>query len=768
MRKILMSGVATLAFLHGGAAFAQGSQDQTSQTGTAEPGAPSENQPAAEGVNEIVVTARRRNEGLLETPVAVTAFSAADLERQQITSVADVQNSTPSLVYEAAAGNSSDARVFIRAVGNANPNVTAEQGVGIYIDGIYYGRSQGALIDNLDLASIEILRGPQGTLFGRNTIGGAVNIISARPDPTEFTGSAELTYARFNRVRARAMVNVPIGDAAAIRASVLYDHDDGYSVNDVDGRRLDNRDTLAFQGSIRVLPAHNVTWDANILYARDRSHGRAYQCVRLGNDPIFGAAYPPACDATNANGIRRTRSNELLTGYVDTLSLSSTLQWDVGPVAFVDDLTVKALVGYQHTDSLRTLDFDATSLDGIMSVDIDRQTEQLSGELQILGRAFENRLNFVIGIYADREGTPGTGERYTGVYPILDNILPQPLNTIQRLHLRNNSRAVYAQATFDVSEILSLTAGLRYTEEDKGFDLVKFFSRDDNRLTPVGPLTADGTFIRSFREWTPMGTVQLNAPSSWLDGALDQGMIYFTYSRGFKGGGFNGNGDSVAGNLTSYAPEQVNNYELGLKAGLFGRQLTGSISVYRMDYRDIQLAVQGQNPSGMPVSSIFNAGAAVIEGIEMELQARIARTLRVSLTADVTDARFTRFQDGALDRSNEPINYVPDYRVTGSIENEFELGNGLTLTPRAQVTQTGERWLVTDRSAVGREVGRVGPTTQVDVSLRLGIGERTSIVAYGKNIFDETYINDVLPVGTVSLTYYNEPATYGLTLRHRF
>jgi len=148
------------------------------------------------GMSDIVVTARRRNEGLLETPVAVTAFSAADLDRRSIQTLNEIQANTPSLIYESTGGNGSEARVFIRGVGNATANITAEQGVGIYIDGMYYARAQGALLENLDIASLEVLRGPQGTLFGRNTTGGAVLSTTAKPvDRVE--GMVKLGYGNY-------------------------------------------------------------------------------------------------------------------------------------------------------------------------------------------------------------------------------------------------------------------------------------------------------------------------------------------------------------------------------------------------------------------------------------------------------------------------------------------------------------------------------------------------------------------------------------------
>jgi iron complex outermembrane receptor protein len=725
------------------------------------------------GLVDIVVTARRRNESLLETPVAVTAFDAAELERRSIQQVSEIQKSTPSLIYEATAGNSSEARIFIRGVGNFNPNITSDAGVGIYIDGAYFGRAQGGLIDNLDIASVEVLRGPQGTLFGKNTIGGAINITSTKPSTDAFSGALEAGYGRFDHMRVRGSVNIPLGDKVAVRLAGMRDRDDGYSVNDVDGRHLDNRNILALSGSLRITPTDNLTLDVNAMYSRDRSHGRGYQCVQIANNAILGAAFPPACAATNANGIRHTRSDVRLNGGAEVVAASSTLAWDIGQFGVIDDLTIKAIGAYQWIDSQREIDFDATSLRAIFSKELDKKTAQISGELQILGQAFDKHLNFVFGAYGDREHTPGSGARYSAAYPFLDATRPIPLNNVRTINLHNKSRALYSQATYDFNDIVSVTGGIRYTKETKGFYMQKYAVRDADRSTRIGPFTTDGLFTRDFSTWTPMGSLQLNAPEAWTNnGFLDKAMLYFTYSKGFKSGGFNGNGDSIAGNLTSFEPEKVDNYEVGFKFSMFDRRLIGSLSRYDMRYQDIQLSVQGISPtSGAPIASTFNAGRATIQGIEVELQALLFDSLRLSFNGDFNQPRYTRFADRSVpggSRVGEPLAFIPDYRISGSIENRFDLGNDMALTPRAQVTRTGERFMITDVSPVVREIGRVPALTLADASLRFDLNEKVSFDVYGKNVFNKKYKNDALAVGFVVLAYYASPVTYGATARMKF
>lgn len=347
------------------------------------------------------------------------------------------------------------------------------------------------------------------------------------------------------------------------------------------------------------------------------------------------------------------------------------------------------------------------------------------------------------------------------------------MNNIRAIKLRNQSQAIYSQVTYDFNDIVSLTGGLRYTKETKGFFMQKYAVRNADLSTRIGPYTTNGLFLKDFSTWTPMGSLQLNAPKSWTgNGVLDKAMLYFSYSKGFKSGGFNGNGDSVLGNLTEYNPEKVNNYEVGLKFSMFDRRLIGTVTHYNMDYKDIQLAVQGTSPlTGAPISSTFNAGGAKINGVEIELQARIADSLRFSLNTDVTNARYTRFDDKSAPggtRVNEPLAFIPDYRISASLENRFSLGGDMAMTPRVQITRNGQRYLITDLSPTVREIGHVPAYTVVDASVRFDLDQRTSLELYGKNLFNKKYMDDALAVGFVVLTYYASPVTYGATLRFKF
>jgi iron complex outermembrane receptor protein len=460
-----------------------------------------------------------------------------------------------------------------------------------------------------------------------------------------------------------------------------------------------------------------------------------------------------------------------LKGFVNVFAASGTLAWDVGKVGFIDELTIKAIGGYQFGQNWRVSDYDASAMAGISGWELGKKTRQMSAELQILGKAFNEKLNFVFGAYADRERTPGAGQRASMIYPVLEpgRILSNVLTT----KLQNKSRALYTQMTYDFNDIVSITGGVRYTDDTKGFLARKCAVRAVALTTCVAPYTTNGVFITRSKTWTPMGSLQLNAPEAWTNnGVLDKAMAYFTYSKGFKSGNYNAFGDSAAGTLTSYKPEWVDNYEVGVKFSMFDRRLIGAISRYDMRYTNIQFNVQNVSPITQgPVTSVFNAGAATIQGIEVELQALLFDSLRLGFNGDFAQPRYTRFDDLSAPggtRVNEPLAFIPDYRVSGSIENRFSLGGEMALTPRVQVTRTGERYLFTDILTVRREAGRAAPVTLTDASLKFDLNDKISFDIYGKNIFNKKYLNDALSFGFVVIQWYAQPTTYGANVRVKF
>jgi len=236
-------------------------------------------------------------------------------------------------------------------------------------------------------------------------------------------------------------------------------------------------------------------------------------------------------------------------------------------------------------------------------------------------------------------------------------------------------------------------------------------------------------------------------------------------------GGFNAGGNEISGGVTSFEPEQVDNYEVGVKFAMFNRRLVGSISRYQMDYKDIQFSVANPTEDFGIVLATFNAGAAKVKGIEVELQALLLDDLRISFSGDFNSAHYTRFDDASVpggSRVGEPFAMIPDYRVSGSIENRFPLGGEMALTPRFQITRTGKRLFWQDPSPVIQAVATTGPVTVADASVRLDVNEQLSFDVFGKNIFNKKYFNDSQTLGFITFRYYAAPVTWGVIARVKF
>ena len=746
----------------------------------------------ATSITEVVVTARRRSESLLQTPVAVTAFDAADLQRRSVNNIGNIQQSTPSLVFEQTAGDPEQARIFIRGVGNGNPGNFQDPGVGIYVDGLYYGRSGGALLQNIDIQQIEVLRGPQGTLFGRNTIGGAINVTSVKPDDS-FGGSIMAGYGNYNDYKFKGSINIPIKPGIlAFRVAAYTEQSDGYSVDDTTHQRYDNTDVWGVSGAFRFTPSSALTIDVNGFYSQNRARGDAFSCQPIPGappsaiDPVlqafFGVTYEQACLNSSANGPRHFQSDLASTAYGDVGSVGATIGYDFGKVSVFDDLAFKAIGGYIYEGELRNIDFDGTALTLIDSKDIGwTAVRTYSAEAQLSGKALNDKLNFVIGLYYSNEKTPNNSFIYTDVFPFLDPFVATPSNIYQLEKIHNYSVAEYGQATYAFNDMWSLTAGIRYTFEQKGLFEQKAFV-ESNAITVPVPFILNGQTItytanidqtRNFSNVSPMASLQFHAPRDWLANTpIDQAMTYFTFSEGYKSGGFNGNGDVVSGNLTSFLPETIYSYEVGVKGSAFSHRMTASLAFYYTNYDNIQLAVTGVNAAGAPVATVENAARATIDGFEGEVVALLTNSLRLDVNGSWTDAHYDEYMDlnaagQPIDRSNEPFAFIPPWKISVGLENRFELGGLGTLTPRVEVDSQGPRSLISTANPLERAAATQGTVTLLNAQVRWQPRPDITVTLYGKNLTDALYRDDALSI-SADLYYYGPPREYGVEIRKTF
>jgi len=633
------------------------------------------------GLETIMVTARKHSENLETTPISITAFTAEKLNAQGITQVNRIQDFTPNLTFQNVPSNSglaSNAAIYIRGIGQNDFAPTVDPGVGMYVDGVYLGRSVGGVFDLIDVNSVEVLRGPQGTLFGRNTIGGAINITTIQPDGN-FKAKGDIKYGTDNRINVRAMVSGPLSDVLFAKIDGGSFLQDGYVNAPNLGTKFGNQDTKTIRGALRFVPS-GTTFEATLAadYMSDKSNGvpvvitgidqaNAGSFVTLANHIATGN--PALCyNAANATNTacynNRIVSND--TNYSTDSTYSHLEIWSTSLTMGVDlmpGVHAKSITAYRETTGAFAQDRDGSNL-GINHVsDVYTQT-QFSEELQLTGNVLDNHLNWVTGLYYFTE----TGE---DVNPV--DFLVGGAHSGGFFDYKD--WAAFAQATYKITDKLSATAGVRYTQDRKQFlpdqyvtsNLPPYFT------VPVGTLVVPHeTVDADVNKATPMANVSYQFTPEL--------MAYASFSQGFKGGGYTQRIFPPEPSLPSFKPETANSYESGLKFQGFDNRLRVNGAIYYTDYKDMQLLVADATRVG---PYITNAGKARIRGFELESNIVPLDGLHLDASVGLTDARFTQ-----LDASVQGLTldskfvFISKWTVSGSVEQDFHLPNNSMVIPR--------------------------------------------------------------------------------------
>jgi len=742
----------------------------------------------ADDIENLVVTARRRPELLQETPVAATVLGGELLEQRGVDSLEDIGTYVPNLT--AFSGVQHQGTFYSRGVGQRDAIVTLDPGVGIYVDDVYVARAQGALLPTLDLERVEVLRGPQGTLYGKNTIGGAIKLISEKPGPEPYVAGS-LGGGEFDAVHGSATLNAPIVDGLLYsRFAFVGRGDEGFTTNIVNGKHYNDDDLKAGRLQFRLLPHEAVTLDLAGHYAAQRMETRGAKC-RV-SDPALAGLIDSAVPGYLAGCRRPERAStyrfatELDNDYsLQSYGTSLVGAWEAGPAfGLFDSLDLKSVSAWEQQevdDGFIDLDASANPFLFQLTADPQRQT-QWSQEIQGVAAAWDDRMRLTAGVYGFWESTAN------------GDVLSSSFGNrrLERVEIRNDSYAAYAQTSVKPLEWLELTGGVRGTWETKHAKRTIDFNNIGTE--PPGVERAD----KAFHQVTPMGSVALKAPESWLgDTPVDSGILYFTYSEGYKSGGFATRRDPSVRRIPDFDPEKLDNYEVGTKLDFFGSRVLFNAALFYSDYKDIQLTVARVNPNSPPFqpdigSSIANAGKATIQGIEVELITRPWDALVVRGSVGLTDAKYDEFFDQTWDinpgtgqvenirtqdRSNEDFFNIPELSLDGSIEYPIALHRlGLpklgTLTPLVHAyyqTKTSTHF-----TSAGFASGRFqqGDYTLVDLRLIWDLpDDRTQVSIFVDNVGDTKYfdsavdLTNTLGIGGV---YYARPRFVGGEIRYRW
>jgi len=732
------------------------------------------------GLEEIVVTARKREEALVDTPVAVTALGAQTLRDSSVHRIDQMREMVPNLnVQQTRLGNV--ANFSIRGVGTGSEDIQFDPGVAVYLDGVFLPRASGSLLNVVDVEQIEVLRGPQGTLFGKNSVGGAINITTIKPQP-EFEGFLRVRPGNFNAIDSEAMLNAPVvEDILSTRVTVFSSQRDGYVHNSFLDEYNGDADELSFLGSLRLTPTDDLTFDLSGMWNRSHTSGNGGQCRVVRQDGPVAPLFPTLFDECRRTSLFEWTSEVQGLSDIESAGVWGVANYEIGDAWIFEDLAIKGIGSWHEQTTRMRFDVDGTSVHATYLTTAGPPplegapgpADQTSGELQINGTTWEGRLAFVSGLFAQWE--QAEDHRATIVGGVL-----QSASTLIDSGIDNWTWAPYVQATAEViPDWLSLTGGIRYTEDKKGFSVAQ---TQPFTGAALGVPAADS---KVFSQWTPMASVASTLPIDLLPDWTDHAMAYFTYSQGFKGGGFNAlpGGNDATELAEPFDPETVDNFEIGFKTIFLDRRLTLNTAFFHAIYDDIQkvsVVTSGQGQQIAVNRVTENAAKATVEGFEIEMQALPIDGLLAMGNIGFTDATYDDFRnaisdyDGSLiDRSGETFNYVPQFTSFLALQygwpidvaNEILQGE---LTPRLEWYYQSENHLNGPEIAASEQSGY----NLLNARLSYDFWDaRAQIALWGRNLADQEYIIFSTPTvstfGTV-LNYPGLPRTFGAELSYRF
>nr|WP_277346285.1 TonB-dependent receptor [Solimonas marina] len=786
--------------------------------------------PSAPALAEIIVTAQKRAEPIQRTPISMMAFDAAALAQRGIDGVDKLQGQVPGLTVEPFPTSSSALRLFIRGVGVFDAQVTQDPAVGVYLDGVYIARSTGLALEVADLERVEVLKGPQGTLYGRNTTGGAINLITKKPDPGGFSIVTAGTVGQRDLLSAKSTINVPLRSDAAIKFGVLAKRQDGDVENDGPGGDFGDRDALGLRFDARWTPQDWLWLD----YGFDSTYVKQYA-------PMTQAVLPPDSDKGAANLIKgyaqintvyaSQRLDHLATGAplepsrtrIDGHALSLTMP-------FGDAFQLKYIGAYRTLDDryysdlgggAGSLDFrlDTNAYDGPAATAAyggptplaipELRQHQWSHELQISGDLFDRQLDYIVGgfVFSEhaRDATPYSHESSSGILPaqaallyqrfpqLIDAVATLALPRVVTFNLRdyradNRAAAAFGQLTWTppwLDERLHLTLGYRYSHDRR--EAIKTYQQDNYLEVQVAglgtalPLSSAEAFdhVRGERSYSNGSYSVIGAYD-----LLPDAHLYAKYVEGYRSGGFNLRDPQVSGasgpasDGTDYgygfeegfAPESADSSEIGIKSEWFGRRLRLNLDGFWTRFRDMQ--INFLIPGTLGDTKVTNAGRARIRGIEFEGMLAATSWLQLALNYSYLDAKVQEVRDASGNNVADqyPFPSAPRHSGTASADYVFYTAPWGQLRGSTDYHYTARR----DGGGIpGRSDLTYLPSYGV-LNSRLAAGDlalgrgRLDLAVYVRNLLGKDYITEAVAQlpQTDRGVLWGEPRTWGVELSY--
>ncbi|MDI1281516.1 TonB-dependent receptor [Brevundimonas sp.] len=687
-------------------------------------------------IDDVIVTAQRRSQNLQDVPITMNVMGAAEVEQARIVQVSDVANRTVGLNFDAFPA--SQPRPAIRGIGSSDRGAAGDPSTAVFIDEVYMGRPAAVAFDAFDVARIEVLKGPQGTLWGKNVVGGAIHVVNQSPSLSGFDTSVAATLGNYDRLDVAGFANLPLGDTLALRLSASSRTHDGYVRNTYLDNRVEDQDTKSLRAQLLFQPSDNLSIVLGVDGTRDRATAQARHTI--GVDPASGTAavWRPTID--------RDRD----TTRMDTNGYDERDTWGVrlGVDWTFDDFVLSSISSWRRLDYNSFGDGDGGNpTTNVLNIRGDQIEETSFGSQELRLSALPgSRLGWVVGAYYFHADTDRTD-----IFRL--DSPPQPSGTfgaIDRYDQSNitESVAAFADATWTATDRFNIFGGLRWSKDEKDYDV--------SNAASTALLRARERFtISASDSWDEL-TYRIGGDYQLADHVMAYGVI----SSGFKSGGFQDTATTGVSAATPFSPETATNYEIGLKAELFDRALLLNPSLFWTDYTDLQV----RRTVGFDTITT-NAGSARIKGFELTSRWEPVEGLSLGLAYAWNDARFEELIDNGRDFSGNRLTRNPEHKWTFSPAYERTLASGAVVSGAVDVQYESFIFDDIDNNALN-----VRPAKML-VDARLGFTSpdgRWEASLWGKNLGDEVYITHQYILTGGQFALYGEPRTFGATVRWRY
>jgi iron complex outermembrane receptor protein len=706
-------------------------------------------------LEEVIVTARKREESMQDVPVAVTSLSS-ELKRSSIRDLRDIQAFVPNIVIDAVGGLQGGAAIAIRGVSYQEIDKSLDPGVGVLLDGVYLGTNAGQILENFDIERLEVLRGPQGTLFGKNTIGGAINIIRSTPT-REFGGKVQGTLGEDGRQDIRGLLNLPLTEKGGIKMWASKLESDGYIKNttyndDAGGQDYKN-------GGATVAYEFTDDFDLAFTYERTEDESEAGAWANFNKDTDFACLITsgPGGDgcASGDPGSDEDHNSTNAPNDADTSNdfYNLTLDYELA------DWALTSITGYINRNENTRLEYDSNRYE-FLTAETDTNYEQYSQEFRIHGTIGDVELTGGLYYwYSEYDAGMITLE-------LPASLIGYPAGTTATLsqHGETESYAAFSSADWAVTEKLTLNAGVRYTYEEKKLEPTsQQFFLEDGSLDPDRP--GSGATVKVDKDWDKFSP-RVGAQYDFTDDI----MAYASYSEGFKSGGFFGRITSSA-NVRGFDPEKVETYEVGVKSDWWNQRLRVNATLFSSEYSDKQediIVTNPLNPAEVD-TVVLNASDAKMKGAELEVTALLYEGLTFFVQGGYLDAEYDEFLIEGIpgvptDGSDLDMRNAPEYTFGAGLNYVHSLFGHSEMYYAATYNWRDSYFTIFNNDPLGEVQSAGFWNANVDYRYK----DMLTVSVYGRNLGDERYYRAVEIGGVSTFGQYTEPRNYGVTVTYEF